>query len=702
MRSKRRRMTTVSRIELVLGGAILLMMPIGCTNDDVEARNDAEQQIHSAKTTAVAMTTSEATPYPPDQRTDSLKQMASTVSGVTGTAAQNAAKHSFASSSASGIGRLRLDEAIAIELMVIEKMDVVEQTLDQAIKLDTVATAKESASFAEASAFITEQERQVTSRRNDLNREALALEQRVRDLENESASELAEYSRLREESARIKDSARDALLEDQIKVLNQARDIGREADRHQARASNLDALVDTIQPELDALRRELIQADDQLANLSASRIGLQAKEDRLAAEAEQLRDQLAERLATIDREMQTIAESRGNALLAAYNDAIREAEAAVSAAQASQREDRNRSSAARLAATQQFLGEVQWTKARGLQTYATFLGRVSQYGELLRRDDKDNLQLENVRNELQEATDAAAAAMEAAMSSAESLSGSTEYDNLIASLGQTIGVIRGESVAAAPRGDTPMGDTPSVDTPTRVAGPSESPAELFSTLISTVELGDFVGVVDLFHPATDADRQLLGSMRTIVEGATRLNTACQTSFNMNLVEIAQDSAVQDHVMGKLNELNPGGGDAPGGLPGMEDLDLESEIAKLTSLDVDSLEFGRDSAGTTAWVENQPDLADMQMVYVDGAWKFLMESPPGQAEMAVGFFGIFEDNLNTILSTVAQKTENDMYATPVMMVDDFMTQLFMAFMSLQGELENMITPEMMNPGGGQDK
>ena len=676
----------------------------GCGNEDGQARREADERLETASHEATVLSLGEAYPGPTTEgvegqgefapmrdRQAAFEDLAGSLEGGAGLPQQQAAQSALKADAGMGLAALQLEEARRFDADIQRDVLLAGRYLDAVEEHVAMLAAAEAFDPAPLTRQLDDLARQTQERHEADQTAAREVQERIADLEARIRRELTATDRLHEEAARKREQAESAALDSRIALIEEAAAVGREADAHQVAASELESQLDLVRPELARLEALVLQSETELRGYESARQRLDEQQAQMEREAAMLRDELTAARERFAGQMDALAQRVNGELIPQYERALVSAEAALTDAQRS-----GSGNAGRLASAQQLAGRIHWRLADSLETFLTLVERAAEAGDATQRKGDSDL-AQTVRARMEAEKTAAEEALRQAVAEAEGISARGEEaegqrERLVAALNDSIAALTGQPVAREPEPEPidESAEEPIESEIPAVAGDPEGPRALLRTAQELVAAGQLTQLATLFHADSDAERQIMDVMGRVLSAMEQLDHAARDQFDVGFFEtvndpqfarIMRDKAAGNPMAAGMAEAMTTGGMA-GGLP------------DLTGVDLDALEFSFDSSGTTAWVNNDEDLNDLNMVQVDGRWLFDMDLGAEAMPEGAENMDTFLTPVVTAFETTARRTAEGQYASQWDMTTALLDEIF-------AELMKTLAPEGApgQPGGG---
>lgn len=605
----------------------------GCDNAAVEGRNAAAAQTEEAAAELEMIALTAVHPMSRSLREELRGKYRKFLSNY-GTAPAGALSEQKAHLSAMGaearmsLSQLSLEEAGEMEAGVNQQMVLILQNLGSALELNAMAGASSKVDFSATKASLDSQAQRSLQRQNDLKKEAAEIQARIDDLEKEIQSELAKYESISNDAAARNDEAMSAPLDDRRAILEEAAAINRRANRHQVRAATLEAALDLVRPELANVEAEIEQTKTELESYRTSKESLIQRENVAAQNAaarkidfEKMKSKITNQVDALYRSSNSSGDgSNGNisfdAVVSDYDDAIKEAQKAVTLANSAQQSPGGE---IRIVQAYQALGTANWRKAQFLNSVSLTVARLAGEAELLRRGEVDRALNQKIQADIAGAKQAAGEAFTTATERADGLS-SRDTDKktkrmLVSGLNDAVKMITGtaaveETAVVDERIDTTANNGGRESAAEAMTG---DPRDTIRQILALNKNGEFTKQIDFIYADTTAEEEMLNLTRTFTSSIESLSAACRNKLSASLVD-------SDHDINSIMASGLPGG-AAGAIGGSQGLGTPTDaFTKMTDDEVSNLEFGYDGGRTTAWITSNPEFSQINFVKDDGVWK----------------------------------------------------------------------------------
>lgn len=722
---------TTSSLRLLALGTLMALPLAGCDNEAGQARNQAERQLEEAARKIQTHALTEAYPTPmtdeqsaslssaasqagsgsrPDWMTDEQAQRLATLNasnfqpmedakseltavqtalsasgGDQALNEQKAAKAALRAESNLALSRLRLEEANRSDSRLQQQISLAAAHIDAILELQSIAAA--NAAY-DPSAPLRQIENQAQEARTRLSRhqaEVRDLQKKINDLQARIDAEVRETNRLGEQAAKQREAALAAPLDGRIAKIEAAAAVARKADAHQVAAAQLESQVDVLEPDLVRAQTFVLEAEGELSDLDAARARIKAREQEVAAESTQLQADVRKATEAFNAVYQEISNQFESELMPRYDAAREAADAALRDA----RSAGGRSSRAPKA--QQALGQVLWRESMSIDSFAQFVRRVAENSQALGRSGQDAAAADALDVRANEARAGAEAALREALDAIPETGRSEEETSsnqrLASMIRESLEYITGRAVAEV-RDLTDLAEVlPTMDEPT-VAQSAEGPLGLLRQMKSLAEAGRIGDTVSLFHAASPAQEAMMTQVGGIVRAFAKLDEASRSQFGVGFKQLLDDAAFGDKVA-ELASGNP-----MAGVVAMMLEQLSTGLIDLSDVDLDSVEIMFDGAGTTAWTDDIPAIAGMNMVLINDAWMFELPSFGEDAQLDASQAA----PIVTAIENVVSRTNAGEFPDKWLMISALLDELSRAFMP-QGTPDSGGVGRQRNRGGG---
>jgi len=717
---------TTSNLRLLALGAALALPLTGCENEAGEARNKAEDQLEKASTEIQKIAQQGAFPTPmtvaqtlslsdlaaqvrsgnkPEWMTDEqaaqisqlgasdyrpladakieLGDVQKTLASSGGSGSldeQLAAQAALRVEVSLGLARLQLESATRSDARVQQEISLTSAHIDALLQLQSIRAANGSYDPASPLRQIESQKQDASARKTKHQQSASDIQKQIAGLQAQIDAEVRQTNVLGEQAAKQREAALAAPIDVRISKIEAAATVARQADRHQVAAAKLEAQVDVLQPDLARAQTYLLEAEGELKDLDAARARIKAREKEVAAEGMRLQEDLRKVTEEFNAVFAPLAERFENELMPQYDAATQAAHAALGDARTSS------GGAARTAKVQQLLGQILWRQSMSIESFAQLVRRVADNDKALGRNGQDAAAADTLDGKAKEARDGAEAALREALDAIPE-SGRTDEETasnqqLATLTRQNIEYITGKAVAEV-RDLTDLAET--VPTaPIEAVEMGESPLALLKKVKALFDEDRLGEIPSLLHAKNPAEQATVDVASRVFGSLGRLDDAARHKFNAGLVEIISDPSVASQL--EALGMSAGAGQAlpidPAAMAGIDDL---------KNLDLDAIEFSYDNSRTTAWVDGEPSLEELNFIMVDGQWYVeAPEMPEGMDQM----MGMFLDPILATVDDIAARTTNGEFVDQQTMA----AALFLDITKkVQDAVQKMIPPGM-NPGG----
>ncbi|NOG54385.1 MAG: hypothetical protein HND57_08665 [Planctomycetes bacterium] len=423
----KRSMTTVAGTCTL--AAALLAGVSGCDNSDAQARDQVSDAIAQAVAELNQLHIGGNDIGDAASREQAYRKLSSIVAANTSDGEmlpeQKQARQAIAAIAKLGLAEIEMQRATDADIVAIRMTHELYGLLGSATQYGAKQHAAGSFDFTDTLREIEREQSRSVARKDELLLQAKSLERQMADLDSMIKSELGEYERLREESVVARDKAADAPLEQRQAIIEDAAGISRDADAHQVKAANAEAAYDMMVPQLAELRNRIAQTETELLSFENTRRQIEQRKASLDREVAQNSADVQSTIGEIDAKFRALVTHQSEQLEPRYVSGIDLAGEAVSALN-SARAGQSNLPRLKLVHAQQLLGQLHWQRAQSLQRYAQLVAGLAENADLLQRGGEDAALLDELRSQIDLATQAAAAAFEEAFQAADSASLSPE------------------------------------------------------------------------------------------------------------------------------------------------------------------------------------------------------------------------------------------------------------------------------------
>jgi hypothetical protein len=396
----------LATLTIVAGAATSLA---ACNRDDPAAQTlqDATTKIHSISPTGIDYSSR-------DFKEKTLKSVIASLQSL-GSAANSSQKASAAillSQANAALAAGPAQDAADNEREALNRITPIRAALNQYLAVSGRARAAAFDPTQELLALDKEdQDRQ--KQIADATAKKTAVESKLSQLHAQAKS-LADQGKAKQnEAALLRQQAVSQSATAAEKLLVQASQIGRDADKLEVDSANLEAQAEQLAPEVPAADLELARLTSQRDLLTKAKQDVQKRDQASKAEATSARAEaakIAEQIATM---LKSLDDLRQGDLATHTQEAAAGFTKAASTAKSAASEMR---SAANLsaAAAQQSLGDVLWERAHGLSSYAQVLTALAAADPALPNADAIKAQAKKAADDRDAAATSAAEAYQAA------------------------------------------------------------------------------------------------------------------------------------------------------------------------------------------------------------------------------------------------------------------------------------------------
>jgi len=613
----------------------------GCNDDTSQNRDAAAQAINDASHAATNMTPGEAhlgvSEEGGQSRTTEYAGVATKAGNAanSGLSGQQQAGRSLEFDAALGQARVALEDLRRAEaelsiqvksgetsLEYTDPIAAIQRDLDAALSQAASIEGARQVSFLDGFRLIDAQEAASKERKLGLTAQRGSTQARIDDLAGKIAAEQKAEAALRDSAAEVKSKIAGAPIEERIAMIDRAAAISRDADTHQVKASELEALLDTVRPQLEQAETLIKQCDLEIRGLQASRADLQGRESALKAEIAARSASLQEIVARVNEMTSAYASARTATISPRQEEAIAAAEKANGSARSSAA---GSSGAVRSAVAAQVLGAAYWEKASSQAAYAAMASRLAQHATLLGKGDEFKLLAEQLGTE---AATARAAAEEAYLAAADALENAPEgkeRDDLLGLVRASADLVAGREASAAtptvtkdPNADEGQNDAALADRDADIA----AIRSLYKSAVEKVRAGDTAGFFAMVVPPTDEVGKTLFALAEKSENSwAEFNAACRSKYGQDIKEMLNDPALKPAI-DKVTAANPMMGQI---VMGMKE-GGSSTLSSMAELDFDTVEFTFDDEGNTASIKDIPNVEAFAAARQDdGQWRLTLNT-----------------------------------------------------------------------------
>jgi hypothetical protein len=463
-------------------------------------------------------------------------------------------------------------------------------------------------------------------------RERDALQKKVDDLKAQAKTQFDQVQSEEVAISQIRQQAASAGASEAARLIEQAAERRRAADKIRTAGSLLEAQADALMPQLREFELRAEQFTSQAKSLRDAVAEMRARAEDHAQRVQQSRAAAAAAAQEIDAQVAEIADIRSKALDEAYQAALSAFQQASSTVGKARQDQSFPAAKVTEGNIKQGLGDVHWARAQGLATFKSLLDRLTKGEPALPNASKFAEQAKAAGEQAAESLTSAKDAYESAASAysgarikgdgQERLQALGEKLNRIAQITSGQGLDALASLAAgtykpapdAENADAPVpeDDAPAPDAAAEPLSDEDAVRAVYDTYIAVhreMNTEQYAAIV--YVPSTEL-QPVIDAMIATTEPTLRLEKAVKAKFGQGLRQLLASI--------------PGMGQSGQSL-GFVDLDafLESSGASLTDLTV---------AGTEASAK-APGLATPVNFIKDGeTWKLRLKEIEAMGPMAI--------------------------------------------------------------------
>lgn len=580
-----------ARLALILAAGLAVTLPLGgCDGDDATAA-----AIETSKRRLQAL----APGVPSQYRVEVFNDVVSTLKPLSskGSKSQSATASLLIAQAQAGLAEGPAAEASRLEREALNRIMAIQADLSQWYNLnaqgDGAASYNPAAELAEIDQLVKQRQEQRVGAQNEKSK----VDSTVAQLREQAKAKVEQARAKREQAGALQSQVANQTAVQGEETLKRAHEIGRQGDALEVEGSMLEARAAKIAPQSVAIQLEIDRLTDQLALLDAARADVQTRAQTARANAAAARAS-ATKAAAVIKEQFTQLESLRSGELAQQTAAAQSGyeSAASSASGAMSQSPTNAQMAAGVA--RHALGDVLWTKAHGLSSYANLLETLAAAQPPLPESQTYASKAAEARAGAKEALDAATeaytAANEAYQSSGSSLA-PERIERVNASLAKIVKATSGGAKDIRSQPSEGGGDAAPSGEPAAAADP-DSPQATLQAIIDAQKNGAYSDLVNYIQLRSDVERQF-------VSGFLRADGAMKAKFGKGMEGMANQ----------------------GGMGGTDLRDIEN----ITAAD---FQFAIEGDSATA---TPPEGEPLKLVRVDGKWLLAnpMDQTAGDPNMA---------------------------------------------------------------------
>lgn len=592
---KHQSVITSAAMSLVLAAGSITL--VGCGREDPD--------VSAVKTAAIHL---EAAPGSSTKAYGKVVSDLGTVGKQSGKTAAAAA--ALIATSQNGLGDAESAEYLTKEREAGEKGARVRVLLNAYINRHSVAAAAESFDPAQELTRIAEAITQNEGKRAAVDAESKALEKQVGDLRAQAQDLLTQANGKQEQYARMSTSMARMGAVEAANAAEQAHAIKREGDRLRQQGNELAAQADSMTPLVEQKSLEVAMYDAQIQNLRTTTEELRARAELSRTAASETRATADKDASEIDALVRDIDALRAGDVKTAAEKALRTLKSAEASAKSASREAKEQSDIL-VAAAQQSIGDVHWSRAVGASQHAALLEALAKARPAFARSTEYLSRSQAERKEEEESKKAAAEAYDAAKNALERApargAAKERLQAIAAEIGKRAAMARGEAV------DSAAANSANATAPNASANPGTDPAPsaangamdpglqtLLTTYCAAVREGRYKDVAALVHTSSDDIRGVVDAIMEMTGKAVALDEAMRAKFNTSLQDAMSKLPGAEMMM-----QGAGGGDP----------------AKLKVLQVSDLTVKSTSDSATIQVPSNP--RTLQAKKIDSEWKLVI-------------------------------------------------------------------------------
>jgi len=538
------------RFTLILAAGLAMSLPlVGCDQDNASA-----QAISKATRDLEALVPGGVQPGSDAYRAKVYNDVVTTLRPVAdkGNKNQAAAASLLVSQAHAGLAERPAQDASELERACLNRILGIQAELSQWYSDNAMADAAASFNPADELAAIDKTAKERQEQRVAAQNQKSQVDSKVAELREQAKAKVVQARAKQEEAGTLRSQVANQTAVEGEATLKRAQVIGRQGDALSVEGSMLEAQAAQVAPKSGAIQLEIDRLTNQLELLDAARADVMARAQTAKANAASSRASAAKAAEAIKTQLAELEELRSGELEKKNVAAIAGYESAASAAAKAVGDSRTTAQMA-AGSARQSLGDVQWTKAHGLSSYATLLETLGQATPALPESGAYATKAAEVRAAAKAALDAATDAYEAANAAYEA-SGSAKAAERIqrvnAMLAKIVNKTSGgakdiRSVPSEGGGDA----TPAPAAPAAAIDP-DSPQGAVQAFLDAAKAKEFGRLISYFHFESDADRQMMTSVLAVAPKFERLNDAMKAKFGQGM-----DGAGAQAGMGGVEGMN---------------------------------------------------------------------------------------------------------------------------------------------------
>lgn len=467
---------------------------------------------------------------------DVVSSLQSVASG--GTKSQAAAAAILISQAQAGLAEIPASRSAALERECIHLGTTIRATLSQWHTFTAMAAGAAKFDPAKDLAALDANEREIDSQIASENSRKTKIEAEVARLGQAAAAKADQARRRQAEAGQIKQRVPNESATAGEQLLIQASAISREADQLEVQAARFEAEAAKVAPQIDEVKLSLERLTRQKALVGSARDDLRKRDQAAKAQAAEARASAKKAADDLAAQVDQLVTLRTKDLAASNDEEIAALEASSASARKALSQDRTSAQLA-VGAAQQSLGDVYWSRGRGLETHAALLTSLAAAGV----PNADALKAQAAKAE-EDAKTAYAATVEAYKAAHEAYQAAGAKGDAEARM-RRVSESLNKAVRAASGGQADLGLS-EAPPPEEAAAPDAAPAAaeiaadlttpqgVFQYLIEASKSGDYSRFGDAFIFNTEIEKKSFVSLLSLAPKMEKLDAAMKAKFGKGM------------------------------------------------------------------------------------------------------------------------------------------------------------------------
>ncbi|MGD9791072.1 MAG: hypothetical protein AB7Q00_08505 [Phycisphaerales bacterium] len=527
----------------LLTAASLLLVAGGCKKEDANARTfeDSARNVHAAASAGPASADHSAMVYK-----KAITDLAPIVAEGGGT---GAAAASLAAQSGLGVAERAVAKVHEASAEVRTSLASARLNLNSWITRSTAASVTGAFDPAPQIAELEQSRGEIENRIRTLTDEKRNVSGQIESLRQQARAKTDEATRYFAQAADLQSHASTMSASAGLTLVEEAQEAKRRGDAEAMAATTLNSQADVLQPKLQNATLELDLAQNRLTNLNDSAADLEAQRSAAQRAASEARNNAVQYSQQVD----FFVEGARKAMTESFESSVAEAERLVNSAM------KDASSASQTlplqgklvqASGHMTLADVKATAASLTNDYARLLEAVAAAAPAVPNQSEYVAKAREARSQAEAAYAASVEAIESARAAVSSVPAKgpakEKLDALAAMLERRASGAAGNAAdsgaasAAAPGDPSPANGT---------ADDERAIREVLSRLKSLAEAGKSAEVLAMLNARTDAERTLLGNVRSLVEAQGRLDAACTLKLGTSFTDLMKNAGPAGAMLG---------------------------------------------------------------------------------------------------------------------------------------------------------